>query len=270
MKNSLGTVFFVEAENIKSRKVYSLMNRICIAISLTIVLILTIPFASQAEQILSPTEVLERCIKTMKDVNDYTLIVYQRQRIGETLLPEEVILYKFKRPNSIYLRSIGEENHGQEVIYRDGWNDNKMMAHMGGALEGISINVRPGAGLSKKKTRHLINESSLVYMINTLEKSMKHAKAHPEDNMTVEDIGKKMIFDKSVRLIRIKLPHGEDYPYYAPVSIFGIDESRYLPLYYKSYGPDGEMWEEYMYRNLETNVGLTDLDFDPKNPKYNF
>lgn len=246
------------------------MNRLTTLSPLILVLIFLIPLSSHTKQVLSPAETLEKCIETMKGVDDYILIVYQRQRVGDTLNPEEIILYKFKRPNSIYLRSIGEENHGQEVIYKDGWNDNKMMAHMGGVLEGVVINLKPGAGLAQNKTRHLINESSLVYMMNTLERSMKHAKAHPEDNMIVEDIGKKMIFGEEVRLIRIKLPHGEEYPYYAPVSIFGIDESRYLPLYYKAYGPDGEMWEEYRYRDLETNVGLTDHDFDPRNSNYNF
>jgi hypothetical protein len=206
----------------------------------------------------------------MKGVNDYIVVIHQVQRVGGKLLPEEVILYKFMRPNSVYLRSIGEENNGQEIIYREGWNDGKLMGHMGGALEGIIINLKPGSGLVNKKTRHPIDKSSLIYMMNTLEKSMNHAEAHPEDNMIIEDIETKKVFDKSVRLIRIKLPHGEDYPYYAPVSIFGIDEERYLPLYYRSYGPDGEMWEDYRYRDLSTNVGLTEFDFDPKNPNYNF
>jgi len=246
------------------------MKRINLIISLLILLLTLTPLTSHPGETLKPMEILNRCIDVMNDVNDYTVVVYQTQRVRGKLLPEEVMIYKFKRPNSVYLLTTGEENHGQEVIYREGWNDGKLMAHMGGKLDGIVMNVKPGSGIASKSTRHPINKSSLIYMMDTLEKSISYAKAHPEDNLTIEDIGTKMVFDKTVRLIRIKLPHGEDYPYYAPVSIFGIDESSFLPLYYKSYGPGGEMWEEYKYRNLKTNVGLTDLDFDPKNPKYNF
>jgi uncharacterized protein DUF1571 len=247
------------------------MKRSNLVVLLSILLLtLMPPLPSHPEEALKPMEILNRCIKVMKDVNDYTVVVYQRQRIGGKLLPEEVMLYKFKRPNSVYLLTTGEKNHGQEIIYREGWNNGKMMGHMGGALDAIVLNVKPGAGIAKKSTRHPINKSSLIYMMDSLEKSISYAKAHPEDNLIIEEIGTKMIFNKTVRLIRIKLPHGEDYPYYAPVSIFGIDESSFLPIYYKSYGPDGKMWEEYKYRNLKTNVGLTDLDFDPKNPKYNF
>ena len=242
-----------------------------LVVSLSILLLILMPpLPSHPEEALKPMEILNKCIDVMKGVNDYTVVVYQRQRIGEKLLPEEVMLYKFKRPNSVYLLTTGEVNHGQEVIYREGWNDGKLMAHMGGALDGIVINVKPGSGLAKKSNRHPVNESSLIFMMDFVEKSMSYAKAHPEDNLIIEDIGTKVVFGKTVRLIRIKLPYGKDYPYYAPVSIFGIDESSFLPLYYKSYGPDGKMWEEYKYRNLKTNVGLTDLDFDPKNPKYNF
>ncbi len=246
------------------------MKRLNFIVAISILILTLIPLSLHCEQNLDPAEALRICIGTMKGVDDYIVVVHQVQRVGGKLLPEEVILYKFKRPNSVYLRSIGEVNNGQEIIYREGWNDGKMMGHMGGALDGIILNLKPGSSMASKRTRHTIDESSLIYMMNTLERSMDHAKAHPKDNMIVEDIGTKKIFGKQVRLIRIKLPHGEDYPYYAPVSIFGIDRERYLPLYYRSYGPDGKMWEDYRYRDLKTNVGLTDLDFDPKNPKYNF
>jgi hypothetical protein len=238
--------------------------------AISILIFTLIPLRLHCEQSLEPAEVLRMCIGTMKGVDDYIVVVHQVQRVGGKLLPEEVILYKFKRPNSVYLRSIGEVSKGQEIIYQEGWNDGKMMGHMGGALDGIILNLKPGSDMASKRTRHTIDKSSLIYMMNTLERSMNYAQTHPEDNMIVEDIGTKIVFGKPVRLIRIKLPHGKDYPYYAPVSIFGIDEERHLPLYYRSYGPAGEMWEDYRYRDLKTNVGLTDLDFDPKNPEYNF
>ncbi|MCP3695353.1 MAG: DUF1571 domain-containing protein, partial [Planctomycetaceae bacterium] len=38
----------------------------------------------------------------------------------------------------------------------------------------------------------------------------------------------------------------------------------------KAAGAKPEVVEEYTYLNLKINVGLTEEDFDTKNPKYNF
>ena len=32
----------------------------------------------------------------------------------------------------------------------------------------------------------------------------------------------------------------------------------------------GELYERYLYRDVQLNIGLTDLDFDPANPDYRF
>jgi hypothetical protein len=49
-----------------------------------------------------------------------------------------------------------------------------------------------------------------------------------------------------------------------------------LVLMFRSFGwPEKEgdeipLLESYTYHDVEINVGLTDEDFDPDNPKYNF
>ncbi len=55
-----------------------------------------------------------------------------------------------------------------------------------------------------------------------------------------------------------------------------IDDQLNLPIRYISYdwpkrqGDSLDVIEEYNYLDVKTNVGLTDADFDPKNPQYNF
>jgi hypothetical protein len=49
-----------------------------------------------------------------------------------------------------------------------------------------------------------------------------------------------------------------------------------IPIRYVAYdwpareGAKPEVLEEYNYLDLKVNVGLTDADFDPRNPSYNF
>ncbi len=55
-----------------------------------------------------------------------------------------------------------------------------------------------------------------------------------------------------------------------------IDEELRVPIRYTAYdwpsvpGSRPEVIEAYTYKDLKVNVGLTDQDFDPKNPSYNF
>ena len=55
-----------------------------------------------------------------------------------------------------------------------------------------------------------------------------------------------------------------------------IDNEMNIPVRYCAYdwpaptGGDPVLLEEYTYTKIKTNVGLTDADFDSKNPKYRF
>jgi hypothetical protein len=55
-----------------------------------------------------------------------------------------------------------------------------------------------------------------------------------------------------------------------------IDKQLDLPIRYASYdwpakpGETPPLFEVYTYTRLKLNVGLTDVDFDKTNPKYDF
>ena len=55
-----------------------------------------------------------------------------------------------------------------------------------------------------------------------------------------------------------------------------IDKELMVPLHYESYdwpdkpGDPPPLLERYTYTNVKMNPGLTDADFDPKNPEYHF
>ena len=54
-----------------------------------------------------------------------------------------------------------------------------------------------------------------------------------------------------------------------------VDELN-LPLHYESYnwpsrpGEQPQLVEDYTYQGLRPNIGLSDIDFDVKNPNYRF
>ncbi len=75
----------------------------------------------------------------------------------------------------------------------------------------------------------------------------------------------------------IQVTHTEkrDHFRYHQARIF-IDEELKVPVYYASYdwpreeGGQLRLLEEYAYTNIKLNVGLSDADFDPRHPDYNF
>jgi hypothetical protein len=58
--------------------------------------------------------------------------------------------------------------------------------------------------------------------------------------------------------------------FYAGRMVLWIDDEKQLPLQIDLYDHEGNLYEHYEHHDLKLNVGLTDADFDPKNPAYRF
>ena len=58
--------------------------------------------------------------------------------------------------------------------------------------------------------------------------------------------------------------------FYAGRLVLWIDEALNLPIQVDLYDHEEQLYEHYEHHDLEVDVGLTDADFDPKNPEYKF
>ncbi|HJQ99221.1 MAG TPA: DUF1571 domain-containing protein [Candidatus Polarisedimenticolaceae bacterium] len=58
--------------------------------------------------------------------------------------------------------------------------------------------------------------------------------------------------------------------YYAARMTLWIDEKLDLPVQADLYDDEGRLYEHYEHHDLKIDVPLTDADFDPKNPAYDF
>jgi outer membrane lipoprotein-sorting protein len=58
--------------------------------------------------------------------------------------------------------------------------------------------------------------------------------------------------------------------FYAGRLVLWIDDELHLPLQVDLYDHEGNLYEHYEHHDLKINVGLTDADFDPRNPAYRF
>ncbi len=239
-----------------------------------VVLLLLLPQQSAAG---APPEVagsgIETDIRQMQStyaaISGYTCTFYKRERVNGKLLPRERIFMKFRKPFSVYMRWIGEEHEGQEVIYVRGKHDGKMIAHRG-SFPDITLRVNPSGVLAMRNNRHPVTEAGIGATIQDIVSDYRRAEAHPEDSVSYTYLGEREIYGQNCRCYEVRVPDDRSAPYYALRSEICINEENALPVRIRVWNTRGALVEDYGFGDLDLQPGLTDRDFQPDNPAYEF
>lgn len=208
---------------------------------------------------------LDGARSTLEATDSYTAVLHKRERVGGTLLPEEVILLKFKQPFKVYLRWVGERFNGRELLYVDGENDGRLKVREGGLLGVAALDLRPTGALAMRGNRHPITEAGLGSLVRELGTHLLaafragHLSWSPHPPATVHE--------RAARVVEWFIPVGD---YYCPHAVTFIDEELSLPIRVLIFDAENRLVEEYSFEALTLDAGLTDADFDPANPAYRF
>jgi hypothetical protein len=173
-----------------------------------------------------------------------------------------------------------EENKGREAIFVDGGNDGKLLGHGTTAFQralGI-VKLDPTGPFAMKNNRYPITEAgmrNLVYrLIQVGEEDRKFGECD------VKFFKGTKVDNQVCTCIQVVHPVPRKNFRFHIARIF-IDDERQIPIRFESYDwpvkqareknpPRPVLLEEYTYTDIKLNVGLTDADFDPKNPNYNY
>ena len=217
-------------------------------------------------------------------VHDYTATIIKRERIDGTLQEHEFISAKIRNrkfeegklvvPFAVYLRFLKPDSvAGREVIWVEGANDNKLIAHETGLLGFKRFYLPPEGFLAMIGQRYPITRIGFQNLIEELLVRGENDRKHGECEVKFYKDSK---VDKYVcTLIEVIHPVQRDHFTFHRAHIY-IDDALGVPVRYAAWSwpaePGGEplLEEEYTYRNIKLNVGLTDADFDPDNQAYNF
>jgi hypothetical protein len=219
-----------------------------------------------------------------QNVVDYTAIMLKRERIGGKLGEENRIAIKIinprvsdtetKIPLHVYLRFESPSNiRGREVIWVDGKNDNNMIAHEAGLFNLMSVTLPPDGSLAMMGNKYPITGIGMGNLFKKLIEKGERDRRLGDCEVTIRE--NQPFEDQSVVLIEVKHPTKQaDFDFH--LARIYLDTQRHLPLRYESYlwpnEPNGEppLEEQYTYQDIQVNVGLSEADFDPKNPDYQF
>ena len=219
-----------------------------------------------------------------RHISDYTAIATMRQRQEDGTLASEVTFLKVRDrkldeegslvvPFAVYMKYLEPKlKAGREVIWVEGANDGKLIGHEPGLLNFTRYHLPPDGFLAMAGQRYPIWEIGLEKMI---EKSIVHGEEERKDEQCEVEFIKGTVDGHSCTIHQIM--HSEKKPQdtFYMAQMF-IDDERHIPLRYVCYlwpeaeGEDPPVDEEYNYQDVKLNVGLTDVDFDPDNPEYNY
>ncbi|MEZ4449200.1 MAG: DUF1571 domain-containing protein [Nannocystaceae bacterium] len=200
-----------------------------------------------------------------RSVRDYTATLTKRERVKGKLLPAEVIEVKFRRPYSVYMKWTGAAHQGQEVLYVRGVNGGKLRAHPG-SFPDVTVDLDPRGSMAMRGNRHPITEASLGDIVDKIVRDLRRGDARPGE-VTLQDLGPGQRGGELVRCVEARFSAPG---YYAPRVRVCLSARTRLPAWIQVWDAEDRLVEDYEYRDLKINVGLTDRDFAADNPGYHF
>lgn len=219
-------------------------------------------------------------------VNDYTALLIKRERIDEAVGEHEFMSVKIRnrkvvggrvvQPLSVYLHFLKPSSvKGREVIYVEGQNGGNIVAHEGGFKGRFlpTVTIPPDGMLAMRGQRYPLTEIGVENLIVKLIERGEQARRYPD--VQCEFRKNARVKDRTCTVLQVTQPTKHPDLQFYQAQVF-IDDGFNIPIRYIAYdwprreGATPEVLEEYNYLNLKLNVGLTDADFDPRNPAYNF
>lgn len=216
----------------------------------------------------------QKSLDALADVTDYQATISRRELVGNELVVETMQMKFREQPFSVYLL-FGGANAGREVLYVDGRNDNKLIAHEGSGLKAFigTISLAPDNPQVLKQSRHKITEIGLRNMLRVVIARWEGEAQFGECDVKYYHNAK--LNDRPCLAIEVTHPRPRKQFKFHITRLY-LDKENALAVRLENWGfpprPDGKpiLIEEYTYSNVQTNVGFTDADFDRNNPNYRF
>lgn len=212
----------------------------------------------------------------VEKIEDYSATMVKRERIKGKLGEREFMFVKIRhRPLSVYIYFLGPASlKGREVIYVQGRNNGKLLAHATGFQRRLgTLELSPTGLIAMHGNRYPLTEIGILNMVRRLvevgEDDVKFGECE------VKFFKGAKINDRVCTCIQVVHPVPRRNFLFHLARIF-VDDELNLPIHYESYdwpekpGGPPRLIEQYTYLKLKLNNGFTDADFDPRNPSYSF
>lgn len=219
-----------------------------------------------------------------RDIRDYTCLMIKRERIDGRLHEYQYMEAKVRHarddgagnvvPFSVYLKFLAPEDlRGREVLYVAGQNDGKLIARKGGLrFAYITTRLDPESELAMEDNRYPITEFGFE---NLTRRMLQHMESHELQGCLIERRTGAKVDGRPCLAIQITNPTPSRDADFHLARVY-IDDVLQIPIHYEAFDwpargqTEPQLIEQYTYRHVKLNVGLTDSDFRRDNPAYGF
>jgi outer membrane lipoprotein-sorting protein len=217
---------------------------------------------------MGPEEWILEAERALANIDSYTAVFHKQERVRGWLKAEEVVFLKFKKPFRVYMRWLRDPGKGREIVYADGWNQNRIKVHEAWMRTGFSLNLDPLGAIAMGGSRHPITDSGLENFLRLLGRNLR--KGIPSGEIMYRELGEEIVYGSRSRKIEYLFPREKTKGYYCYRAVINLGAESKLPIKARIYDWDGLLVEDYGYEDLKLNAGLTEADFDPGNAEYYF
>lgn len=219
-----------------------------------------------------------------ENIHDYRAILVKRECVDGVVGDANYMRIKIRNPRtkedgstvpfSVYMKFLKPKNvSGREVIYVEGQNEGKLLAHETGFIGLKTFHLDPAGWLAMKGNLHPITEAGLENLVLKLIEKAERDKAAGHCKVDYRQGAK--VNGRVCTMIEV-IHDEKRAPYEFHKAQVFIDDELQIPIRYSAWdwpvspGAEPGLIEEYTYVQVEINVGLTDADFDPLNEEYEF
>ena len=222
----------------------------------------------------------EKSRQKLSQVKDYTAEFIKIEVVRGRRFPHSMLMKFREKPFSVYLYYT-KRHKGRQVLYVAGQNKGKLLAKESGlaAILG-TLALDPNGSRAMAEGRFPISQIGLKYLVSAVIDQWKGELKSPDIKMTYFPDASLKSKDKRLRPVdcvvlesrHTRRTKGIEYG----MTRLYIDKKTGLPVRVEQYGfprKPGEkppLLAEYTYWNMKTNVGLKDIAFSRKNPRYRF
>jgi hypothetical protein len=221
-------------------------------------------------------ELLVAAQKKLDAVPTMSAVFQKQERIEDELKPLNVMDLKVRRePLGIYMKW-QQPDAGQELIWRQGAFDGKIVVCPAGWRRKVMpmVKVDPTGDMAMAVSRRPITNIGIWNFTKRLNETVtSDAVLNPAQKITMtagDQVGGNPVYR-----FTFENPQPGPQANFQKMVIF-VDRKLEVPVAFELYGwvegdaTKGRLEESYLFRDLKLDVGLTETDFDHQNPAYAF
>ena len=209
--------------------------------------------------------------KAVQELDDASVLFTRKEWLNGAYRPYQELEMKYRRDGDIYIRFVGKNNQGREVLWRPTIDPDVMLVKPSPILP--MLKLPPDGPLSKKDSRHHIGMASFHALAERILGELDKLDKNPALSGEFADLGQKTVLERRAKCFQVDLPRAQDPSLYADRIELCFDVSTDLPVTLRAWEKSGEEFrlvEDYTWTEVRMNPGFEDDVFDPENPDYNF